>query len=99
VLIVICHGLPLQGFLHLGQLLPTLGQVPGKPSRDTLSLQLLDPLPLKIALKGVDLLLGTITFSPGPVVLPVKPCLGLVRVVSLLAEPLGHRGILASLCL
>jgi hypothetical protein len=99
VLIVICHGLPLQGFFHLSQLLLTLGQVPGKPSIDTLGLQLLDPLPLKIALEGVDLLLGAITFSPGLVALPVKPRLGLVRVVSLLAEPLGHRDILASLCL
>jgi hypothetical protein len=53
-LIVICHGLLLQGLLHLSYLFLTLGQVPNEPGRDALGLQLAGSLPLKIALKGVD---------------------------------------------
>jgi hypothetical protein len=54
----------------------------------------LDLLPLEIALEGADPLLGAVALSPGLVMLCVKPHLGLMRVVSLLVEPLGHRGLL-----
>jgi hypothetical protein len=47
----------------------------------------LDLLPLEIALKGADPLLSTVALSSGPVVLCVKPHLGLAQVVFLL-EPL-----------
>jgi hypothetical protein len=59
----------------------------------------LDPLPLEIALEGVDPLLDAVALSAGAVALPMKPRLGLARVISLLVEPLGYRGILVILCL
>jgi hypothetical protein len=92
--IVMGHDLPQQGFLDLGQFLLTLAKVQGEPGRYALGLPFLDLLPLKITLEGVGPLLRTIELSLRSVALCVEPRLGLTQVVSLLAKPLGHHGVL-----